>query len=996
MKKSVTRRSHTAGRTQPTLALRPLAAAISALLLPVGAHAQRTAANVDPNSTLEDVVVTGIRHSIETSVAAKRENESIVEVISSEDLGKLPDTSIADSLARLPGLTAQRVDGRAQGINIRGMAEKYAVTLLNGRELVSTGDNRGVEFDQFPSELIGGVTVYKTPDASLGSQGLSGTINLQTIRPLDFKETTGNFNARGSRNAAGALVPGSSDEGGRISASYITQFADHTVGLALAFAHLDEPGQEKYTKGWWWTDMRVWGPNPPGGGPVTPGLNYTPDLGWGRTNNTLNGFEMGVMSTSHVRDSAMAVIELKPNDSYHGVIDLYYSQFKQHVDGREFQANLSPPDWSGIGLDYAPTPIAIPQGTYFGTPTITTMGDSTYVTGGNIHSEDPLIVSRDNKRKDNLYSLGFNNEFRGGGWTTVVDLSMSKAKRDETVSELYASARHPIDLINFNAPIVNNGFLSYTPGVNLADPSVVALRGFSAWGMTSNGLPQTGSLSPVHMTDETRAFRVETKHDLDWGIFSIVEAGLNIAHRKKEYAFTQEIYALNDATPCLTENAWAADTCAPIPSSVLQAPVSLAFSGVPQMISFNAAQAMQSSVYYHEPVNVSSSPGRIWGVEETVSTGFAKLGLKFQAGVPWHGNFGVQVVRTKQASTGIAWDSGDTTYSPQGSPVPMELGTSYTNVLPSINLVAELSSKTLLRIGAAKTLARPNMEDMRAGFVASVSTKDPTQPGGGPNWGKWGGSGGNPLLRPWLSKDIDISIEHYFSKRSYVSAAVYKKQLLNSIYKQDTTFDFTGFPNALGTQINPLFGNIGILTAPTNGQGGFVKGIELAASIDFGMLWKPLDGFGTQLSWSHADSNVAGPAIADTSGSPDWQRPLEGLSGRVWSAVLFYEKNGFEARIAQRYRSDFMASVRGVWITNSMSAIQSERITDAQVAYNFQEGPMKGLSLLLQLNNLGDTPYRTETNNDGWTFTHGGQYQMVPEAYQTYGREYLVGFNYKF
>ena len=183
--------------------LKPVAAAITALLLPAAAFSQAKPAT---DAVLDDIVVTGIRHSIETSVAIKRESESIVEVLTAEDIGKLPDTSIADSLARLPGLTAQRVDGRAQGINIRGMAPKYGVTLLNGRELVSTGDNRGVEFDQFPSELIGQVTVYKTPDASLGMQGLSGTINLQTIRPLDFKGVTGNVNMRGSRNSNGALV----------------------------------------------------------------------------------------------------------------------------------------------------------------------------------------------------------------------------------------------------------------------------------------------------------------------------------------------------------------------------------------------------------------------------------------------------------------------------------------------------------------------------------------------------------------------------------------------------------------------------------------------------------------------------------------------------------------------------------------------------------------------------------------------------------------------
>ena len=140
---------------------------------------------------------------------------------------------------------------------------------------------------------------------------------------------------------------------------------------------------------------------------------------------------------------------------------------------------------------------------------------------------------------------------------------------------------------------------------------------------------------------------------------------------------------------------------------------------------------------------------------------------------------------------------------------------------------------------------------------------------------------------------------------------------------------------------------------------------------------------------------MPGPAI-DGTGKPDLLRPLEGLSGRIWNATLFYEKDGFEARIARRYRSDFFAQVRGVWITNSMSAIQEEKITDLQLAYNFQSGAMKGLSLLVQVNNLNDTPYRTETNNDGMSATHNNAFYMVPEGYQTYGRETLIGFNYKF
>ncbi|HSN31850.1 MAG TPA: TonB-dependent receptor plug domain-containing protein, partial [Ideonella sp.] len=114
--------------------------------------------------TPQTVTVTGIRGSIESSIAVKRNSDEIVEAVTAEDIGKLPETSIAESLARLPGLTAQRVNGRDQVISIRGLAPKFGVTLLNGREIVSTGDNRSVEFDQFPAELIYSAAVYKTPD----------------------------------------------------------------------------------------------------------------------------------------------------------------------------------------------------------------------------------------------------------------------------------------------------------------------------------------------------------------------------------------------------------------------------------------------------------------------------------------------------------------------------------------------------------------------------------------------------------------------------------------------------------------------------------------------------------------------------------------------------------------------------------------------------------------------------------------------------------------
>lgn len=991
MKNSVTLQSHLSARAQKMLALRPLAAAISALLLPVGAHAQQVASAAAPDTTLEDVVVTGIRHAIETSVAVKRDNDSIVEAISSEDLGKLPDVSIADALARLPGLTSQRVDGRSEVISIRGLAPKYSVTLLNGRELVSTGDNRSVEFDQFPAELINAVTVYKTPDAALGAQGLSGTVNLQTLKPLSMHGRQMNFNARSERTSNGSLVPGSRNQGGRISFSYVDQFFDNTVGLALGYAHLDSPGQERYTKSWWWGNSAIWG----GGfrGLENPDPNAAP--------STLQGFEAGVLSTSHKRDGAMAVIEFKPNASYHGELDLYYSKFEQKAEGREFQASLMP-DWSGDGsavpgpgqdpCQHGETdplmpgydPANSPDGTVCGGPIYSNVrtsasGQMQYVASGTVSNVDPYVLSRYDRRNDRIMAVGFNNEFFFGEWTATADLSYSKANRDETVAEMYMSAANTATL-NFNIPL-GFGYTQYTPTIDYSNPSNLVLRGIGGWGKLNgdSAFPQAGSLSPITVSDEMKGFHVDVKRSLDWGILSSVDAGVNHTERKKDYNLTQTIFALKEGSPCL-----GSDVCAPVPAGLLGSPVDMGFAGLPRFANFSVMDAISSSAYLSAPDNVSAAPGRIWGINEKVTTAYGKVGLRFSAGVPAHGNIGLQLVHTKQTSHGVFWDNS----TDPGHALPFEQGTSYNDVLPSLNLTFDIWRNTYLRFSLAKVMARPNMDDMRAGFQASISGPDSVPPG------RWSGSGGNPLLQPWRANQIDIALEHYIGKRSYVSLAAFKKQIKSTIYIQDISYDFTGFPNPTNAEVDPAYGNIGNLSAPANGKGGHVQGLELALSYEFGRLIPALDGFGTQASLSKTSSNVPGYAIGKQN-IVDLSRPLEGLSGTVSSVVLFFERAGFEARIAQRYRSDFDAAVRGVWIDRSMSSIKGERITDAQVSYSFQEGGLKGLTLLMEANNLSDEPYRTSTNDDAYTAIYGG-FHLMPERYQRYGRSFLVGANFKF
>ncbi len=946
MKKHIGDKQFRTGQLRPLVKITPIAVACATLLMQADmAFAQQAAT--------ETVVVTGIRRSIETAIAVKRESDSIVEAVSSEDLGKLPDTSIAESLARLPGLTAQRVAGRDQVLSIRGMASKFAVTLLNGREMVSTGDNRGVEYDQIPSELMSGATVYKTPDASLGAQGLAGTVDLKTVKPLDFGERAFSVGLRGERNSFGAQVPGTSADGNRISVTYVDQFADRTVGVALGFAHLENTNQERYFKNWWWGNSAIWW------GAFRGLENADP----AKAPSTLQGFDAGVISNKQKRDGLLAVLEYKPNKDFHSQLDLYYSQFSQSTQGREYQANLMP-DWSGNGTPDAPAT----GGPIYSNITTTNMNGDAVVTSGTVTNVDPFILTRYGKREDKISALGWNNELKVGDWKATADVSYSKATRDELVGEMYAAATAKTGFDFISSP--QFGFSRYTPIGDYSNPSVVQLRGISEWG-DLNGVPTSGSLSPIKIDDQLKALRLSGKRDLELSIFNRFEGGINYSQRTKSRDSTQTIYAMKNGNTCMGNQ-----TCLPFPAGLMQAPVDLSFAGAPKMVSFDMMSAIGTGLYNSALTNLSSMPGRKWGVDEKVTTAFAKLGMEFNAGVPVTGNVGLQVVRADQSATGVAWDATNQVA------VPMKYGKAYTDVLPSLNLAAELTPTTKLRFGLAQQIARPNMDDMRAGFVASVAQSGQTP-------GKWSGSGGNPFLEPFRANAVDLSLEKYIGKRSYLSAAAFYKELKNSIYKDNFIFDFTGFPDTGVVKADPFYNNIGTLSAPVNNKGGHVTGYELAAALEGNLLTPALDGFGVMASYSHTESNLPG---STSDGGSDLKRSLEGLSGDVYGLTAYYEKNGWQARVAQRYRSKFSAEVRGVWIDKSMASIEAESVVDLQLGYSWETGPLKGFSVLLQVNNATNTPYRTSLADDSSTST---PLRMMPERYYEYGRRYLFGINYK-
>ena len=443
------------------MAVNSVAAAVAAILAGSAheAYAQEANANepIDAQE-LQEVVVTGIRHSIETSIAAKRASTSIVEVVSAEDIGKLPDTSIADSIARLPGLAAQRIDGRPAAISIRGLGEDYAGALLNGRQVVSSSEGRSAEYDQFPSELVNQVIVYKTVDAGVVGQGLSGTIDIRPLMPLSLNQRQIGISARAERNSNGGLSStGKGPNGGRFSASYVDQFANDTIGVSLGFAHLDSPGQDKKYGAWAFGDYNgQWGSGATG----VPAVNGSSgDCFFGSDCAVFQqGFEASVTSSKQVRDGAMAVVQFKPNDRFSSAVDLYYSKFDQDRVGHHWVGDIGL--WTG--------------GAAFTNVSTHDVDGNTVIDSATVGGSKSLVYDKNFNRTDKIRAAGWRNELDfSDQWKGTLDLSYSQADRDELYIQSVAEASAPSSLAFSKAGAIDD--VSWSTPQNLTDPAVIPL-----------------------------------------------------------------------------------------------------------------------------------------------------------------------------------------------------------------------------------------------------------------------------------------------------------------------------------------------------------------------------------------------------------------------------------------------------------------------------------------------------------------------------------------
>lgn len=900
------------GRTAVRFSLGASGTAIVAALLAASPAAAQDAA---PPAE-EELVVTGIRASIANSVEQKRQNTSIVEVITAEDIGKLPDQSIAESLSRLPGLATQRLDGRASVVSIRGLAPDFTTTLLNGREQVSTNNNRGVELDQYPSELLNGAVVYKTPDASLIGQALGGTIDLKTVRPLAYGKRAVAIGVRGEINDLGKLNPDISNKGYRFNFSYIDQNAAGTVGWAIGYARMVSPTAEERWQAWGYP-------------------NYSDG------NLVIGGAKPYVKSNKLTRDGLMGVIELKPDDRLHITLDAYWSQFKdeQRLRGLEL-----PFAWGGQGEVLQPG-YTVENG---------------LITSGTWTNVKAVMRNDVVHRKSNILAGGLNVAYEADDRLMIeLDASYSRLRKTEENIEIYAGtgrggANGARDRMGFE--VGADGVIRFTPTIDYTSTTLFQLTDPRGW-CGRPGFPgdcQDGFINAPRIKDELAAVRLQVTREFDDG-YSL-RLGGNFSQRKK---------ALDNEGFVLTHKNYPANT--PIPQDYLFDPVSLDFIGIPGMVAFDSWKYFQDGNYTLTPESQWDA-GRLtssFEITEKVLTGFAQVDINADA---VRGNIGVQVVHTDQRGDGFA-------VSNQNGRVVVDTvrdGDKFTDILPSMNLTYELAPNTFIRFGAARVLARARMDQLNpgVGFSFDQSKALNTDINSSP----WSATVGNAKLRPLIADAADIAVEKYFGRGGYVALSGFYKYLESFIYRQNDLFDFTGYPY-VGT-VEPVLRQ-GIVSQWQNAGGGRLYGAELSASLPFGLLADGLDGFGVLASGSYTSSKVS------LGGAPT---TLPGLSKWVVNSTIYYEKHGFQARVSGRYRSEFLAEVSGLSLTRDLVSAKGEFLVDAQIGYEFQGGPLKGVAILVTGSNLTNEPFVT--------FQNGDERQI--RDHQNYGRNFMLGVSYKF
>ena len=883
----------------------------------------------DPEGT---IVVTGeISRTIENSLDAKRDLDVIGDALVGEDIGDLPDLSVAETLERIVGVTSDRFKGGASELSVRGLGAFLGSSVLNGREISSGSDGRDVNYGQFPSELINGAIIYKSQQASFIEGGVSGIIELQTLRPLDYNRTRVQVQGLAGYSDYEARVRNGEPFNYRLTASYIDQFETGLgdIGIAIGGQVRRDTAPEDI-----FTSSSTFRPcNTIEGIDQSNNCAYDTDDD-GNPNGASDQFYFvsnqyiyRAIASESDRDAVMGAIQWQPAYNLDINLDAQYS-FRDDIEER---GNLVVADGRRdiVPLEISPTGALLnwTGETRIENQSVWRQRTEEYIgLGGNIAwSSDRLVLSAD------------------------VAYSQTQRRQDELDMRIRTSDRvlYEIDKRGLDIPE-----LIFTDVSDVEEDTGLAFD-LDNHDLYDNGARARRRLENVD--DEIFAVRLDALYEFD-GFFSSIQIGGRYAERDRlqDDGIDQTVELVNGYDSIEARAA----RLGPFINDDLYEGADTPMEGF-SWATWDAQQlfvALTGSRDAGLPEEGESTlSADDTDVLEETWAGYAQANFDTTLfGLPARGNFGLRGIYTEITSLGISSDLATAPGDDPDTIVITEVGEPTVNVetndfwnwLPSANLILELDDDMLLRLAGYRAIARPD----QASLSAALTFDDEADLG---NLGSIVSASGNPFLEPLTSWNADISWEWYASETSSLAIAGYYK-LLETGFETDVT-DLTlivdGAPETvqIGRTVN-------------SGETSTLLGFEVSLDHTFDYLPGFLSGFGVSASYNFADSDFEfeDPGVVDGNAIRDFTEPanIPGYSRHSLNTTLFYETGPFNARVAYKWRSDYFKPFR----SDQNRFTEDQGFLDFSASYELVDD----VQLRFQVLNILDEPnvfYRPTRDN---------------------------------
>ena len=982
---------------------RPVAQAISLILGTTVLGATVSQAAEQEAANLEEIVVTGIRGSMESSMRLKRDAQGVVDGIVAEDIGKFPDTNLAESLQRISGVSIDRSIGEGSKVTVRGVGPDFNLVLLNGRQmpgssLQDTGasNSRSFDFANLASEAIGAVEVYKTGRSATPTGGIGASINIKTTRPLDAPGLHTSLGVKLVNDTSTDNLPGGLQGDSftpEVSGIFSNTFADGRVGVALSASYQERDlgyNQAAVGNGWrpFAGDENNWGTIAQPGTPGSENITNRPDAT--DTYSVPQNLGYSVNGIERKRTNGQLTFQFAPTDSLTATLDYTYSENKVLTQRNELSV------WFNFGpsvTSWTDGPVAAPllySETINPAQSDLSMGGAKFAT-----------------RNENK-SLGFNL-----AWDVTDSFGLALDYHDSSAE---SGADSPY---GSNAVLGVAGFYRGTTTADFSQDfpvmSVVLPAGMS--GIDPSLMMVTGSsFRNSYMLAEIKQGRLDGHFDftegsrLDFGI-----AATEVGNRSAFSNVQSDTWGGATNAADYPDDVWKHDT-------VRHYFDNISGSNNPNLFNefftwdFETVRAIAADV--GNPALYEANPDFSTDrrTTEDSQSAYAQYVQNWDMKIPVEMALGLRYEKTEVTSsalvpiaTQIDWVANNEFTVRKGAPDFTTLEGEYDYVLPSADFAFDVRDDMKLRLSYGETIGRPGWGDIQGGRTLS----DLARINGGT------GQQGNPGLKPLESKNYDVSMEWYYAEGSYVSAGYFRKDIDNYIGVTtitDTPFSlphpgqgayfdaavangcptsdltcirnyifatYNGQPGVTQTGVDSNGNRTGIIsgrpgddiatfeiTVPANQRSARLDGWELALQHMFGE-----SGFGVAANVTLVDSDLT----YDNHDRGE-QFALEGLSDS-YNVVAFFEKGAWGVRAAYNWRDEFLAGrFDGTGLPNP---VYTEPY--GQLDLNASYSPTDNLSFQLEVINLTDEIQRLHGRNDN-------QALFVTQT----GPRFMIGARYNF